>query len=89
MKIFLMLLVALGAWWLLRGLFRGRVSENDHRQDQVRAPFDQNGPQESMVACAHCQLHLPGSEAVWSEDKAFCGEAHLRAYVAEQSSRQG
>ncbi len=81
MKTLLMLLVALGAWWLLRGLFRGRVSGDSPRQDKVRAPSDQ----ETIVACTYCQLHLPRSEAVWSGEKAFCGQAHLQAYEVDKS----
>jgi hypothetical protein len=83
MKTLLMLLVALGAWWLLRGLFRDRVSGDKARTDEVRATSDEPSPQETMVACAYCQLHLPRSEAVWSGEKAFCGQAHLHAHEVE------
>ena len=87
MKTLLMLLVALGAWWLLRGLFRDRVSGDKHRKDEVRVTSDEPSPQETMVACAYCHLHLPRSEAVWSGEKAFCGQAHLQAHEVENPGR--
>jgi uncharacterized protein len=80
MKIFLMLLVALVAWWLLRGLFRDPIAGDSPRQDKAPATFEPAPPQDTMVACTHCQVHLPRSEAVWSGDQAFCGQAHLQAH---------
>ncbi|MFM2450660.1 MAG: hypothetical protein RIS44_3110 [Pseudomonadota bacterium] len=85
MKTLLMLLVALGAWWLLRGLFRDRVSGEAPRREEARAPIDDASTQETMVACAYCKLHLPRSEAVWSGEKAFCGQAHLQAYQVDSA----
>ena len=87
MKTLLMLLVALGAWWLLRGLFRNRVSEDAPRKEEVPAPSNEASSQETMVACAYCQLHLPSSEAVWLGETAFCGQAHLSAYEADKAGR--
>jgi hypothetical protein len=86
MKTLLMLLVAVVAWWLLRGLFRDRVAGDAPRREEVRAPTDDPPDQETMVACVYCQLHLPRSEAVWSGDKAFCGQTHLQAYEVENAS---
>ena len=87
MKTLLMLLVALVAWWLLRGLFRDRVSGDAPRREGFRGPVDDPSTHETMVACAYCQLHLPRSEAVWSEEKAFCGQPHLQAYQVQHSAR--
>ncbi|MDP5008347.1 MAG: PP0621 family protein [Glaciimonas sp.] len=37
---------------------------------------------EVMVACAHCGLHFPASEAVTDHAGAvFCGEEHLRLHA--------
>ena len=87
MKTLVMLLVALGAWWLFRGLFRGRVSGDAPRREDVRAPINEASTHETMVACAYCQLHLPRSEAVWSGEKAFCGPPHLQAYQLDNADR--
>jgi ABC-type nickel/cobalt efflux system permease component RcnA len=90
MKTLLMLLVALGVWWLLRGLFRDRVSGEAPHQDEVAAPPSapqaELFPKETIVACTFCQLHLPRSEAVWLGEKAFCGHAHLQAHEASGES---
>ena len=41
-------------------------------------------PAENMVACAHCQLDLPSSEAVRlvtaTSVQSFCSEEHLRIH---------
>ena len=31
-----------------------------------------------MVRCAHCGVHLPGSDAVSGRDGAYCSVAHRR-----------
>ncbi len=33
---------------------------------------------ERMVRCAHCDLHLPASQARFASGKAFCSEEHQR-----------
>lgn len=33
---------------------------------------------ETMVCCAHCQLHVPASEAVYRDRQAYCCEEHAR-----------
>ena len=45
---------------------------NIERQDKALA--------EDMVRCAHCGVHLPKSESVQSQDKAFCSAGHRDAY---------
>ncbi|MQR02192.1 PP0621 family protein [Glaciimonas soli] len=41
---------------------------------------------ETMVACAHCGLHFPASEAVTDHSGAiFCSEEHRRLQVAERT----
>ena len=87
MKTLLMLLVALGAWWLLRGLFRDRISGDSPQQDEGRVASGDPSPHETMVACAYCQLHLPRGEAVWLGEKSFCGQAHLQAHKVDGAGR--
>lgn len=38
---------------------------------------------ERMVRCAHCQLHVPADEAVASDGRYYCSEAHRRAEEGE------
>ncbi|KAF3998637.1 PP0621 family protein [Glaciimonas immobilis] len=41
-----------------------------------------SSPVEEMVACAHCGLHFPASEAVTDYvGTVFCGEEHRRLHV--------
>jgi len=74
-------------WWLGRN--RGGVRAE--RRSQQAAPGEspsgptppsQPGPSpEAMVACAHCGLLLPQSDALPSPDgrERFCSEAHRQA----------
>lgn len=36
-------------------------------------------PSEGMVACAHCGVHVPRSEALIEGDMAYCSAEHRRA----------
>lgn len=35
-------------------------------------------PPEDMVACAHCGVHLPRSDAVRDGERDYCCQAHRR-----------
>jgi uncharacterized protein len=91
MKYLVMLLVALLAWWLLRGLFRNRVMDDTPNSDRTEAqpstPLREASGQETMVACTYCQLHLPRSEAVWAGETPFCTTAHLRQHESERTGQ--
>jgi uncharacterized protein len=59
--------------WMLFGRSRTRRST---RQD---APASAERAPEEMVACAHCGVHLPRSEALHSGRLAYCSAAHRDA----------
>jgi uncharacterized protein len=70
MKYLLVLIVVVVGGWLL---LRGRVAPPRPRQDR-RAERD------TMVACAHCGVHLPRSETVTDgQGRPFCSDAHRLA----------
>ena len=50
------------------------------------------GAVENMVACAHCQLYLPASEAIHlttpSSELFFCSEAHLRLHSSQSAPHE-
>ncbi|MFM8899956.1 MAG: PP0621 family protein [Burkholderiales bacterium] len=91
MKYLVMLLVALLAWWLWRGLFRNRVSDDKPAPGlggaASTASANSANAQETMVACAFCQLHLPRSEAVWSGPTPFCTPAHQQQHESGRTGR--
>ncbi len=68
MKFVLLVLVVLAVLWLARGGKR-RVSQSD----PARPPPI---PQEEMVACSQCGLHLPRGDALPGRGGVFCSEAH-------------
>ena len=61
--IFLVVAVALVIWLLRR--FR-----------QTSSGSQETAQTEDMVSCARCGLNLPKSEAIFSDDKYYCCEAH-------------
>lgn len=72
MKLLVLLLVVIVVIWLARA-GRRRVVARDPRAPQVP-------PREDMVACSHCGVHLPRSEALPGRGGIFCTEAHRAAY---------
>lgn len=75
MKYLLVLIVvALGLWLLLRQRPAGRGEPTGAAKKKRAA-----GPA-AMVACAHCDLRLPQSEAQFdAAGRPFCSEAHRLA----------
>lgn len=85
--------VAVAWWWLSRGRHSGRrtgpgPANAPHASSGTSTAAGATGPAEPepMVACAHCGLLLPRSDAVPSAAQPddgrihyFCCEAHRRA----------
>lgn len=73
MKYLVLIVVVLVVLWLLRP--RQRIRDDaPPREREVAA--------EPMVACQHCGVHLPSSDALPGRDGVFCGEAHRAAHEA-------
>jgi uncharacterized protein len=67
MKYLLVLVVVAVLLWLMFGRRRGSGG--------TRKPAAPPAPA-AMIACAHCGVHLPRSDAVGSGAQWFCSEAH-------------
>lgn len=89
MKFLLVLLVVLGGAWLLLGRKRGGGgSRGDGDGLPGRGPADDRvAPAKppvieavTMVACAHCGVHLPAADLLFdTAGRPFCSDAHLLA----------
>ena len=75
MKFFLLLAVFFVVVWLIRG-GRRRSRPEAPPPTPPAPPEGADSANESIVACLHCGLHLPQSEAVSGAAGWFCGEAH-------------
>jgi uncharacterized protein len=73
-KIILVVLGLLLAWWILK-----RYRRRADRRDGTPAP---GADGESMVQCALCGLHLPSSESLTFEGRAFCSADHRERHRA-------
>lgn len=81
MKFLLVLVVVVVGLWLLLGRKRGG-GDTGNTSGNTSGSTPRPPPVErvSMLACAHCQVHLPSSETVSdSQGRVFCGEAHRAA----------
>jgi uncharacterized protein len=74
MKFVILLVAVLVLYWLLFG--RTRVSRGSAPQ---RKSARASAASEGMVACAHCGLHVPASEALQRDGQSYCGTAHRDA----------
>ena len=74
MKFVILLLAVLLLLWMLFG--RSRRGDRAGRPPRSAPPGAQT---EGMVACAHCGVHLPRSEAVHAGALTYCSPAHREA----------
>lgn len=80
MKFFLLLGLFLLVVWLVRGGRRSRPPRADPPPTADEAPAARDLGREEIVACVHCGVHLPQSEAVAAPAGWFCGQAHRIAH---------
>jgi uncharacterized protein len=77
MKYLIVLVVVVALlWWLL-----ARPRKVSGRAGKSATPTI------TFVACAHCGVHLPGSDALMDGEKAYCSEAHRRAGPSDPNTR--
>jgi uncharacterized protein len=65
-KLLLLVIAAVVVYFLVTGYARKRAASSGPP------------PVEKMVACAHCGLNLPRSEALEESGRFFCSEEHRR-----------
>ena len=71
MKYFILLVVIAGViWWL-------RTKRND--TDKTQDPSNQSPNPQTMVRCAHCDVHLPQTDAVEGSLGVYCSASHRSA----------
>ncbi len=73
-KIILVVLGLMLAWWILR-TYRRRV-------DRRNGPPAPAADGENMVQCAQCGVHLPRSESLTVDGRAYCSADHRRLHEA-------
>ncbi|MSQ73371.1 MAG: hypothetical protein EXR27_19145 [Betaproteobacteria bacterium] len=71
-KLLFLLASLLVVYLVLKGISRSRRNSRNSGTTGA-AP-------ESMVACAHCRVNLPLSEAIESAGRSFCSEDHRHLF---------
>ncbi len=80
-KLLLLLAVVVAVLWLVRGGGRRDTGTRGPASPPAPSPAP---PREEMVACRHCGVHLPRSEALPGRGGLFCSEAHRAAFEQAQ-----
>ncbi len=81
MKYLLLIALALGLLWWWRLLVRKNRGGPSARGTDP-SPSHPPGPADDMIACSHCGLHLPRSEALVGGRGSYCSAAHREAAEA-------
>lgn len=76
MKLLIVLVALVVLIWLLLGSARRRTK--GARRQATNAPPPTTAV-EGMVACVHCGVHLPSSQALTVRGQAYCSAAHRDA----------
>ena len=71
--ILIIVAVALVLWLLRRALAAGRPAQKD-----AQNPPAGDAKKDDLVACAHCGVNLPRSEARSAGGRHYCSEEHWR-----------
>lgn len=79
MKYVLVLGVVLFGIWLWRHNRATAARERSDTQRNTPQPNPRPRPPTDMVACNHCGLHLPLTDAVPGAQGHYCTDAHRRA----------
>nr|UOZ97010.1 hypothetical protein NCPCFENI_00916 [Cupriavidus sp.] len=80
-------LIALALWVLRKALGRpgaDKASSSSDAKPAGGAKKKKDTPALDLIACGHCGLHLPRTEAIWRADQAFCCEDHARKSGPDQ-----
>jgi uncharacterized protein len=87
-KFIVLLVVVFLIVWLVRGGRPGRAAP-PAPSPPSSPPTPANAPAtpDTIVACAHCGLHLPKADALPGRGGVFCGEAHRSAFEREHAPR--
>ena len=72
MKVLVVLLTILAAFWLIR---RGMQPRKN-----VPRPSKHNTKALPMVVCQHCGVHMPSNEMVTGRMGRYCSTAHQQAH---------
>lgn len=87
-RLLALIALVLGALALLKVIARRNTTPG-----QTRMPETPNAPRadslpEAMLACEHCAVYFPASEAVRAQDKVFCSEQHCRQHGRQPGGQQ-
>ena len=87
-KFIVLLVVVFLIVWLVRGGRPGRSAPEP--TTPPTPPAGAGNPAaapDTIVACAHCGLHLPKADALPGRGGVFCGEAHRAEFERAQAPR--
>lgn len=78
MRVLFLLLAVVLVGWLIRSWLRSSIEEQAPVSTVKKTQSTKNLG--VLVACAHCNVHVPRDEAILDGNMAFCEEAHRLAH---------
>lgn len=75
MRVLVWFLLAFIVYLALRKKFISNL-KSTHSNGSFASPPAANEAGEAMLACAHCQVFIPASEAVFRNEIAYCSVEH-------------
>jgi len=86
-KFIVLLVVVFLIVWLVRGGRPGRSPPAPTTPPPPTGADNAVAAPDTIVACAHCGLHLPRADALPGRGGVFCGEAHRAEFERLQAPR--
>jgi uncharacterized protein len=78
MKYLVLLGLFVAVVWLIRAGRRGSRRGDSSASSRAGEPSEPS--REAMVACEHCGMNLPQGEALLSDERWYCSDAHRDAH---------
>lgn len=78
MKYLVLLGLLVAVVWLIRAGRRGSRRGDSSASSRAGEPSEPS--REAMVACEHCGMNLPQGEALLSDERWYCSDAHRDAH---------
>ena len=80
MRLIILVAIVFVAYMLIKGLLSGA-----RKKPPAAPPLHHR--HETMVRCEVCDLHILKTEALYSNDKYFCSNKHLKEYIGARHAK--
>lgn len=76
-KLLTIIIIGVAIYFVLKSYSRNLSARN---RDEQRPDERHSANGEDMVRCAHCGVHLPRTESIYSRNQFYCTDQHRLAH---------